>query len=89
MNKAFLWERLKNIIESCKTHPQLDVCRNMIELAYYELMGGRVRKIVDAFNMDSSYYNDLYNKITNKRKMIEDIELLERMNAKTENKEDS
>lgn len=77
MKQAIVYQKMRNVIESCNTHIQLNVSKKMIDKSLYGsyLVYGDV------------YHNDLmdrYYRKWNEIGSIEDEELLEKMNAKTE-----
>lgn len=80
MNPVIVYQKLRKVIESCSTHYQLKVARNMIK----EAIDNEYLKYLDEFYEDLM---DRYYEKWHKIESIEDYELLEKMNAKTESQE--
>jgi hypothetical protein len=79
MSRISIWVKTKCVIESCKTHDQLNVARKMIENAESK----------SDINYGDEFYKDLmdgYYKKWSEIEDIEDTELLEKMNADIKSK---
>ena len=80
MSNAIIYQKIKKVLISCKTHDQLKVAREMLD--------NMVFKGYDEYC--SEYVKDLrkiYHKKWDEIEDIEDKELLEKMNVEIENKE--